>query len=112
MSNVAGYILKGKNILEGDYQEIRKTYQTDKPVTRTENQTRYLIGGASLYIERIIAESNDNDVDEDLYWAIIYLFMVIDEKKYNLDLDHFEKDTNCIRKLAHKYRPEICLEKA
>lgn len=111
MSKVAGYILKAKNILEGDYQEIRKTYQDRTlPVTRTENQTRCLIGGAALYIDRIIAASKDQDVDEDLYWAIVYLFMVIDEKEYNLDLDRFEKDTNCIGALAHKYRPEICLK--
>lgn len=108
MATTAGVVLMAKRILEKDWPKVREDYKTDIPVYRTENHTRCLIGGASLYIDRILEASNDADIDEDLYWALLYLFMVFDERTCNLDLDRFLKETGCVDRLAHKYRPEIC----
>lgn len=108
MATTAGVVLMAKGILEKDWPKVCEDYKTDIPVVRTENQTRCLIGGASTYIERILEASNDTDVDEDLYWALLYLFMVFEEKNLNLNLDKFLKETGCVDRLAHKYRPEIC----
>lgn len=103
----ATIVLIAKNILEGDYQKVREDFKKDTPVTTTDKQTRHLVGGASLYIDRILAAYDERDVDEDLYWALIYLFMVIDERKYNLNIEAFEESTHCVSNLAKKYRPEI-----
>ena len=108
MVNTAGVVLIAKRILEEDWPKVREDYKTDIPVVRTEIQTGRLVGGASVYIDRILEASNDADVDEDLYWALLYLFMVWEEKSCNLDLDKFLKETGCVDRLAHKYRLEIC----
>lgn len=104
---IAELILKARNIYDLDYKKIREEYKCNDEIVRTEKMTSALIAGANLYIERILADYDKHDVDEDLYWAIIYLYMCYDEKEYHLDLHRFEEEIQVIKRLAPKYRPEV-----
>lgn len=91
----------------GDYAKVRSEYKREpgSGSDLTDRDHRMFTGRAFALAKQVITKGG---TDEEVYWAVLWLYVCIDARKYDLDCNKFWKDhEETMHGLEKKYADKV-----